>query len=332
MKRFILPLLTKAADEDGIITVIVALSMTAIMIFTAFVTDLGIAYIKSADIQNAADAASLAAGQLLPVNSVDETAVSNVKNEAIAYAGKNGETGLTTEDVTLGDLVNGIFTSVRVSVPCTVESFFAKAIGINSFSFSRSAKAKIAPSMQTSGVAPLGVDYIELANALANNGTQHIYLKYGGGGGTQGSYGAIDLDGVKGGGANDFTSWLDYGYDGVIKVGDDLLPVEKGNMAGPTTSAISERFNACTHFQDQGGCTADHYDLDCPRILKVLVIEKIGSSYVKVHGFAAFVIEGVGTNGEVLGSYIKYIDNGNVTGSNVWSTADYGMYNVGLVS
>lgn len=320
------------ADESGVITVIVALSMSVIMIFSAFVTDFGLAYLKASDIQNAADAASLAAGQMLPVDSDDDVAIAAVKSTAITYAQKNGVENLLEEDVTLADPVGDKYTSIRVNVPCTVESFFAKTVGINSFSFTKSATVRAAPCTQASGVAPLGVDYIQLTEAIANNNTQHIYLKYGGGDGTEGSYGAIDLDGVVGGGANDFTTWLEFGYAGTIEVGEDLFPVEKGNMADPTTSAVSARYYGCTHFQDQGGCTAEHYDLDCPRILKILVIEKIGSSYVKVKGFAAFVLEGVGENGEVLGSYIKYIENGNATNDDVWDTADFGMYSLSLSS
>lgn len=319
-------------DEEGSIAVIVALTMSVMMVFAAFVADFGLAYVKASDLQNAADAASMAAGQLLPVAVDDTAAVLEVKNTAIAYAKKNKEEGLTVEDVTLGDMIGGRYTSISLRIPCTVESFFAKTIGIDRFSFTKSAKVRVAPATQTNGVAPLGVDYIQLMNAIAIDATKHIYLKYGGGDGTEGSYGAIDLDGVKGGGASDFSTWLEFGYNGTIAIGEDLLPVEKGNMAGPTESAVSQRFTACTHFADLGGCTAEHYDLDCPRILKVLVIEKIGSSYVKVKGFAAFVLEEVGDNGEVMGSYIKYLDFGNVTNEDLWSTADFGIYNVGLAA
>ena len=316
--------------ENGSITVIVALSMTILMTFAAFVTDLGLAYMKASGIQNAADAAVLAAGQTLPVDSENEAAIARVKSDAIAYAQKNGVLVLSEEDISLENLANGKYTAVKISIPCRVESFFAKAVGIDSFSFTRSAQVRIAPCTQTTGVAPLGVDYLQLATAIENHNTEHIYLKYGGGDGTEGSYGAIDLDGVKGGGASDFTSWLEFGYNGMIKIGEDLLPVEKGNMAGPTASAVSVRFGACTHFQDQGGCTAEHFDLNCPRILKVLVIEKVDKSYVKVKGFAAFVLEGVGENGEVLGSYIKYIDFGGASDENLWGTADFGVYQLSL--
>jgi hypothetical protein len=112
-----------------------------------------------------------------------------------------------------------------------------------------------------------------------------------------------------------------------------LLPVEKGDMSGPTASAVSERYGACTHFQDDGGCNAEHYEMDCPRILKVLVIEKVGKTYVRVKGFAAFVIESDSGDDEVMGSYIKFIEPGGSVGDEgAWSTGDFGMYSVGLSS
>jgi len=318
-------------DAAGSIIVIVAMSLTVIMVLAALVLDLGLAYFKTANIQNTADAASLAAGQLLPVDTTDEEAILAVKNRAILYAEKNGVDNLLAEEVTLQDSIFDKYTSVRVNIPCVVELSFAKVVGINTFAFARSAKASITPSTLIDGVAPLGVEKSQLSNAIATNNTEHIYLKYGPGDGTEGSYGAIDLDGVQGGGANDFSMWMQFGYSGVIEVGDNLLPVEKGNMAGPTETAITQRYLACTHFQDEGGCTADHYDPSCPRLLKILVFEKVGSSYVKVKGFAVFVLEGAGgSNGEVLGSYIKTLDPGNIARVVDWENTEFGVYNLGL--
>jgi len=238
---------------------------------------------------------------------------------------------LLAQEVTLEDLVNGKYTSVRVNIPCVVALSFAKVVGIDTITISRSAKTSITPTTQISGAAPLAVEMSQLSSAIANNNTEHIYLKYGAGDGTEGSYGAIDLDGVQGGGASDFSNWLQFGYNGIIKIGEDLLPVEKGNMSGPTASAVTQRYNACTHFQDEGGCTAEHYDPSCPRMLKILVVEKVGSTNVKVKGFAVFVLEGeADTNGEVLGSYIKSLEPGNITQDTNWGTTEFGVYNLGL--
>lgn len=314
------------SDERGAATIIVAIALSFLLVFCAFAVDFGVAYANTAKTQNAADAAALASGKALPVQVGDSSAISQAKNVAISYANKNGGFTITAENVELGNIINGRFTSVRVSIPTQSDMYFGKIIGAAPFQFTRSAKVQIAPASQAGNLNPLGVEKTQLENAIASGNTNHIYLKYGGGDGTTGSYGAIDLDGVMGGGANDFDSWLFFGYNGIIKVNDGLLPVEKGNMAGPTKDAIAQKYNACTHFQNDGGCTAEHYDADCPRVLRVLVIEKVNKSYIRVVGFAAFVIEGYYED-EVLGSYVPIVVSGSVDYTNA---PDYGVYNISL--
>ncbi len=316
-------------EECGASTILVVITLTALLVFTAFAVDYGIAYFNTSKLQNAADSATLAATKLLPVDVTDESAIALVKETAVDYANKNGNYPISVDNIVLGDPLYGRYTSVRVSIPCQISTTFAKIIGVNTFSFERRAKAIIAPSLAANDCVPLGVDYLELKQAIDSGKTEHIYLKYGGGGGTIGSYGAIDLDGVKGGGAKDFESWLMYGYSGTIYAGETLLPVEKGNMAGPTEDAIALRYSQCTHFTGSGGCTAEHFDPDCPRVITVLVIQKVGTQYVRVMGFAEFVIEGI-TKDEVLGSYVKACESGNANENVNWATSEYGLYNISL--
>ncbi len=316
-------------SERGSTAIIVAVTMSMLMTFTAFTFDFGITYYETSKAQNAADAAALASAKLLPVGSSDASAISNVKNTAVSYVNKNGDYDISSEDIVLGDLVSGRYTSVKVNINGQVDMTIAQIIGVNTIAFTRHAKAMIAPCTSAGEVAPLGVEQSILDAALASGNTQHVLLKYGGGDGDTGSFGAIDLDGVKGGGANDYLSWLLNGYEGTIEVGQGLLPVEKGNMAGPTETAISQRYYQCTHFESLGGCTLDHFDPDCPRLLKILVIEKVGTQYISVKGFAVFVIEGV-SGDEVLGSYVESIEIGNADGNANWS-AEYGLYSISLV-
>ena len=221
-----------------------------------------------------------------------------------------------------------------MQISSTVEFYFAKALGISSIAITRSAKAKISPSAKIFAPNPLGVDITQLQNAIASNNTENIVLKYGAGDEevSNGSFGAIDLDGVKGGGASDYASWLRYGYSGELSIGDNLLPVEKGDMAGPTYTALSERYSACTHFPDQGGCTLQHFVPTCPRVLKVLVNEKVGTSYVKIKGFAAFILssETLETSGRIVGSYINIIEPGSGSGSGTSEDINFGVYNLRL--
>ena len=318
------------AWEEGSSAIIVVLTMSFLMLFAALSVDFGLAYYRIAQAQNAADAAALAAGSLLPVDKDDPQAILKVKDAAIFYASENGAFDITEDDVVLSGGESAEYTRVNVNIPFEIQMNFAKMFGMSSQNVVRGAKAEVAPCDSITGAAPLGVDYLQLKTLLDSGETQHIYLKYGGGDGDTGSYGAIDLDGVKGGGASDFETWLTYGYAGVIEVGENLLPVEKGNMAGATFDSMQVRFNACTHFTDDGGCTSEHFDPNCPRLIKVLVTEKVGTSYVKVKGFAAFIIEGVYED-VILGSYVNYFEEGSVDTVPDWGSIDYGMYNLGLV-
>ncbi|MDP4110401.1 MAG: pilus assembly protein TadG-related protein [Bacillota bacterium] len=316
-------------SEEGAIIVFAALSIVLVLVCAAFAADLGYAYLKASSTQNAADAAALAAARLLPVSPDDAPGISGVYAAAVEYAEKNNYI-ITAEDVGLGDLVSGKYTSVKVKIPCEAGLDFSKVIGISSVDVSRSAGARAAPCASADDISPLCVDYLELKSAIESGNTEHIILKYGSGDGDTGSYGAIDLDGVMGGGANDFSSWLQFGYRGTITVGDGLLPVEKGNMSGPTELAISSRYSECTHFSDDGGCCAEHFVPECPRLLKVLVVSKVSNSYVMVKGFAAFIIESESASGEIRGSYIKALEPGGKPGGE--DDYNYGLYCVGLTS
>ena len=195
-------------------------------------------------------------------------------------------------------------------------------MGINEIDFTRSAEACTLPCSSTSDTVPLGVKKTVLENLIASGNTKHVILKYGSKTNDlgQGAFGAIDLDGVKGGGANEYSQWLENGYLGEINIGD-VLPIEPGNMAGPTYYAISKRYNSCTHFKSQGGCTAEHYISGCPRVMKVNVVEYLNNNkYVKITGFAAFVLEDYNTyqsNGCVVGSYVDMVNVGSEHGDKI---------------
>jgi len=318
-------------DEKGSTIVIVALVFTALIIIAALVIDIGIAYNKTAEIENAADAAALAAGKLLPVDTEDAVKVSAIKNKAIEYAVKNGITTLQSNDIELLNIVDGFYTQLQINIPLHMETSFAKIIGVDFLDVTRSAKVKITPCKKVDDAVPLSIEKTKMDTYLANGQTTHLALKYGAGEGTTGFFGAIDLDGVKGGGANDYELWLAFGYTSMLSAGEQLYPVEAGNMAGPTNDALTIRYNGCTHFPDSGGCTIDHYSTNCTRVVKTPVIEYDGSKNARICGFAAFVLEPFTSSGYIYGSFIKLVVSGEESDTvQVGDALDYGMYNVRL--
>ncbi|MGI6119142.1 MAG: pilus assembly protein TadG-related protein [Desulfosporosinus sp.] len=317
--------------EEGSILVIVALSITVLLGMAALSLDIGSAYLQACQLQKAVDAAVYSVGRQLPVNSNDEEARNKIKDSAISYAALNGLEGLTREDVLLEGVVSGSCTEIKVKATQTINLNFARVLGLSTLDFTRSAKAKLSPLSKVSGVAPLGVKKSELQTRIENGDLTHVVLKYGAGGGTQSSFGALDLDG-QGGGASDYRLWLTHGYPGEVCVGDILIE-ESGNMVGPTYQGFSARYDACTHYDAQiggEGCTSEHYDHTCPRIIKVVVYTPGNNKTVTVEGFAAFLLEDQTNDGYITGTFLNMVAPGTTSGEGLEEASYYGLSNLML--
>ena len=309
-------------------------AMTFILILAAVVVALGTCYLSTSNLQNAVDAAALAAGGGLPCGSCDTNASDALRSMASRYLTKNG-VGADSARTEPSDIVNGKYTGVSVTASMTVATSFARIIGINSLTITRHAKAVISPVTKATGLVPLSVDRDYLSQTMASGQTQHLTLKFGATTGVQGSFGAVDLDGSKSGGASDYECNLLDGYDGAVTVGT-ILPVEPGNMSGPTFDAFWSRYNSCTHFSGQGGCGIDHYVKGCPRVVMVPVVNYITSKSVEICGFAAFILEagtGDGVQSTVTGSFVNLTAHGTDYDENgAGSADDFGVYSVHLTN
>ncbi|HWS41804.1 MAG TPA: pilus assembly protein TadG-related protein [Pseudoflavonifractor sp.] len=326
-------------EEGGSVLVLVAGFMTAALLLGALAVDLGCLYVRGGQVQTAADAAVLAAGRLLPIASNDTAGKQKIAAIAAEYLQKNGSYPLEDYEFYFdgpksrcGGSSN--LTTFGVKIKGTVLTSFAPVIGVYALSFTKTAEVQSMVCVRLSDVVPLGVERAKLSACLAAGIREHITLKYGAKGGNtlpSGSFGAIDLDGVKGGGANDFRTWLTYGYSGQLAVGS-VLPVESGNMAGPTSQAFTSRYSQCTHFPGQGGCTAQHYVSSCPRVIKVPVVEYEGKKNVRIVGFAAFVLEGQppGMSDAITGSYVDMVTLGSAGGDATGKSENFGVYSLML--
>lgn len=311
----------KWKKESGQSMVLFALLLVVLVGTLAIVIDYGMPAWTARRLQNAADSAALAAATVLPADNAEKETVA--RTEAVEYATKNGYSNV---DVSFSDTM-----TVKVTVKTTVEYSFAKIFGLTSVDLERSASAQIQAISSLRGVVPLSVKKSELDAALSS-GSYYMTLKFGGGSGDHGAYGAIDLDGSTSGGASQYKDRLINGYDGYVTVGD-LLPTENGNMSGPTEQGIQQRYNACTHYPSSGGCTPEHYDKDCPRVMLIPVVIYTESHTVQVKGFAPFLLDsyhGSGNECFVYGTYLpSFITEGEVDPSN--PANPYGPYTVKLV-
>jgi hypothetical protein len=143
-----------------------------------------------------------------------------------------------------------------------------------------------------------------------------------------GWFGALCLTGN---GANNYEKDIRNGYDGQISIGD-IIPVENGNMSGPTQDGIEHRIDQCDH---SPCCTVNSFQEGCSRILIVPIVKihqiNKGNSPVdvKVVGFAAFLVTeytGSGDENTVKGAFVRYVTTGGTGGT----PGDYGLYSAYL--
>jgi len=316
-------------DEEGSSGVWMAFSFSLMMALCALVVDLGSAYIQGSRLQNAADAAALAAASSLPVSVGDEQRMDLVRSTVADYTRKNGIESAWDPSVQFGDAGEDGYTSLRVTLTDDVGYLFASTFGIQGTTITRNAKASVNPATGTTNVLPLGIEIHSFSQMIDQCGGQNVVVKYGGGGGSEGFFGALDLDGVQGGGARDFSTWLAFGYDGVLRVGD-VLPVESGNMAGVTYTAFLIRYCQCTHFPWQGGCNQDHFVDTCPRVVCMIAYSMVDSNTVKVEGFAPFVLMGINGDGEIVASWVR-LHNSQFATEIDESAEGFGLYKAKLV-
>jgi hypothetical protein len=102
-------------------------------------------------------------------------------------------------------------------------------------------------------------------------------------------------------------------------------------MTGPTAEAFAERFNSCTHFPGEGGCTTEHFENDCARVVNLIIYRAIGGGQLQVTGFAPFVLDQISPEGYITASKIDLqINEGNTTELDE-TTIKFGLFKSRLI-
>ena len=317
-------------NEKGSVAVIAAVAFMSVAAFTGMTIDLGQVYMRGSELQNAADAAAYSVGAMLPINVTDTATQASAEAQIESYITKNGFGATDIQDITFTNNINGRYTAVRVAMHDEVSYSFGPIVGVDGASVDKAAMVGLESVTVCTDMVPLGTTKDQFDAALAANGAQHVVVKYGAGDGETGFFGALDLDGFKGGGANDFMTWLQYGYGGYIQEGD-ILPVETGNMDGPTQSAFTIRYNACTHYPGDGGCNTSHYVDSCPRVVYLIIYNMVDSHTIEVAGFAPFVLEGNSGAGEIIASHIEVSINEGESTALTSDNIGYGLFKISLM-
>lgn len=300
-------------DQKGSTTVFVCLMIIVLLGMAALAVDVGMLFATRIKLANAADASVLAGVRELPANPSGAVSV------AMLYAGMNelraGESAFQ---------VSADHRSITGQANRTMDLFFARVLGFDKKQLGVQATARISPLSGCYGVVPFGV-----ADNNYSFGDVQV-LKFGATFDNPlppGQYAPIELGGN---GASTYTYNISNGYNGLIKVGD-VIPVETGNMIGPTRQGIQDRVNGCHHSPP---CTISGYKEGCPRILIVPLgynsPDPGSNGRFTVTGFAAFLVSDAPNNGgqgEVNGTFIRYVAPG-VSGGDA---DDRGIYTAELV-
>lgn len=287
-----------------------AISLVVISASAALVTDIGMVAITKSQLSNAVDAATLAAARSRVERPGTERAV------AAFYLEKNGFGGVQF-DISI-DTVNNI---LEVNASKDVPYGFGKVLGLDKATVHSRARARVLPVMSVDkGVRPFALPEMTLLpNVLYT-------LKEGGGSGTTGNYGAIELGGA---GASTYLDNIVEGYNARLMVGDKI-DTEPGNMSGSTYTGVTSLIDDCPH---NPKCTASTFVANCPRLITIVIVDTLavnGRKTVTIKGFASFFLTGVDGTGHdsiVHGYFVNSVTSGE-TGS---GQTDYGLYGVRLI-
>ncbi len=330
-------------NEQGTVVVIVALAFAVIMVIVALVVDIGRLYLEYTKLSRGTDAAALAAAQELARNP------SGVVEVARDYAQRNG---VDPDNIVVS--VSASDKTVSVQGTENVTLTFAPIIGIRNSDVKARAKAKLGSISAVGGAVPFAVEKQNFKYG------QLYVLKYGASayfdqdgdgipdsadpdddndgipddedidlftGARTGWFGALSLGGT---GASIYEQNVKYGYKPVLKVGQ-ILYTETGNISGPTSDGVLFRISECHHTPK---CSISGYSPDCPSLVWIPVIEPVTSGnqvkQVRIAGFAAFLLQGVGGNG--VNNYVKgYFVQEATSGEFGNSSAGYGLMTAKLV-
>jgi Flp pilus assembly protein TadG len=322
-------------DTKGVVAVMTAIVMTALIGFVSLGTDVGYIYTVRNQLQNAVDSAAMAGAANLYFASRTE-AINHASAVAIDFASKNTAAGEPVV-ITLGDIeflppAPEIPTRIRVTARRTkatnnpVQTIFASSLptGIGSVDITVTATAALMSVKAVGGLRPWAVrdkwidydgdgeldegEYVGYSDADLG---QQVVLKYGTDDGRPMPqwFNPVDLPPLNRDtpitGADAYQDLIENGYNDTVEIGDQLQ-IETGNMTGPTESGVHHLLNEDDDaYWDGSQVTGSDYpEMRSPRIVKIAFYDPYDlpsggqNDYVTIIKFGAFFIEDINIPGE----------------------------------
>lgn len=279
------------SSDRGAVSIVVALVITVLMGFASLVVDIGSMYLEKTRLQNALDAAALAASIELPERAASAMSV------AQQYLTSN-KVDLASTQITIAP--DG--KSIEIIGTRTVRHYIAQVIGISSSTVRARSKALLSPIKAINhGIRPFAVEKFNYVYGAS------VTLKKGASDGISGNYGPLALGGT---GADVFRDNAIYGYNGKINIGD-WINTETGDMAGPT--------NTIATYYGQEPNLFPNYPRNSLRLWTIPLVaptELTGKTSVQIVGFAQFYIDGMEKkDGIITGKFIRYVTYGEADAS-----------------
>jgi hypothetical protein len=305
----------RLTEESGQALVVTVLFVFVVIGCTALTLDVGSWYREHRQAQTTADAAALAAAQMLP-NTASATST------AQDYAGKNGGGIDTTNGVTFSSSQEPDDTVV-IHVTRTAPGFFSKLFAIDSATVHAHAAARTGVPIDAKWASPIAVN--KLHPMLAGPGcpcfgpTHETTLPLGKVG-APGAFALVNLDNSINGtvGASTLGQWIQQGFNAYLPLGDYLSdPGAKWND-GPIQDALQARFGS---------------DLLFP-VYDTLTGQGSNAAY-HVIGWVGFHLEsdvnGGGSSGSITGYFTQVIWDG-IQSSTGTTSPDFGVHSIELVN
>ena len=309
--------LKKFKEESGAAIVIAALSMVALLGFTAIVIDGGSVYAEKSKQQKILDAAVLAGAQELTVS--ENQAVQTAKEIAM----KNNIPIPDDARIETGP------DYIEIEKNVEKELSFAKILKKDSAAFSVLARAEISGNLvRRGGVVPVGIEYEEFE--IGKSYTMHFQPGNSNNSSVSGNFGFLNLGKDYSENQNLREAIINGAELEISGEGDTYTWTKTGLSWGQVDQGFTARINADS---DKDYCDSPTTaDASCQRVVFTPIIETYeganGTEEVKIVGFASFWIEDPIKHHEVTGVFIDTVTIGEFAEI---GEEDYGVYKVKLV-
>lgn len=313
--------------ERGQALVLFAAGLAAFCGFVGMSIDVGHVMATRTDLQKSADAAAMAGSQDLP-------STSTALPVANSYVSSNSTGGTTAASVVFSQTYAANDT-IQVTTTRYVNYTFLKAIGMSGMSVNAKAKVRVGDYVGGAGLVPWGFIasnnnnstllqnpcYLGQVNGVPTfKQNQPCTIKQGAGSNAGGDFGALSLGGS---GASTYRNNIANGSTGVYKKGDQV-PSETGNMVGPTSQGVGDRFSRPAPAGCPGNARSDVLITNgdgsvtirpgceaSPRVVIIPVVDKIQNPQMStILGFSYMYLTGVIGNGgsqKVQGEFVKFV-------------------------